>query len=84
VHGDLREDAMALDHMHEARLRGAARPDAAHVLAGEAHPALEPRQQARDGAQQRGFPRAVGAEQHHDLAGRDVQVHASCSTTILP
>ena len=74
--GNLREHAMALDHMHQAGAPRLARRRVGHVAAVEAHMPRIDRQQSRQRAQQRGLARAVGAEQGNHLAGRDLDVDA--------
>src|SRR6185295_14789570 len=60
---NLREYAMALDHMHQAGASRLARRRVGHVTAVKAHlPGID-RQQSRQRTQQRRLARAVGAEQ---------------------
>ena len=74
--GNLGEHAMAFDHMHEPGARGLARRGVGHVAAVEAHMAGIDRQQSRQRAQHGGLAGAVGAEQRHHFAGRDLEVDA--------
>ena len=62
-----------LRHEPDARARGAVvGPD---VVPGDRHPARRRGDDAADDADERGLPRAVGAEEREDLAAGDVQVH---------
>ena len=73
---ELREDAMALDHVHEPGPGRLARRGAGHVAPIEAHAAGCRGKQSRDRAQQGRLAGAIGAEQGDDFARIHVQVDA--------
>ncbi|MCY1382613.1 hypothetical protein D9M69_706500 [compost metagenome] len=69
----MREERVALEHHGHAAL---ARRQIVHGLVGDAEGAAGDVFQARDHAQQCGLAAARGADEHHELAWLDVQIHA--------
>src|SRR3984957_6823105 len=75
MHAHVSEDAARLGDIADALAHHAIGREARERIAGEADAALEGRQVAEDGLQQRRLARAIGPDDAHDFAGADIERH---------
>ena len=80
AHGHAAEDASPFGHQVDAHCRGAVGRPAGDVSPLVLNAPVGRLDQARDGAQQRRLARAVGAENHDDLALFEMQFDAPMDT----
>jgi hypothetical protein len=85
-HGQIREQVGDLKGAGEALGRAAMGGGAGHVSAEERDPARADRQRARDEIEQRGLPRAVGADERAALSRLHLEANAihSAQTAEVP